>query len=136
MLQYHHNGKSIQPLVHCNVVCLHHSGIANLYCGFLTLGTQRAQLVHLTYLTWPRPCFDRPQFRLFCVCTQREQRSKPFNTILKRYEYQKHKTQDLHSWLTIRLTTRRHTGKRTQPLYTHHVRLHNVVRELCTHAQK
>lgn len=33
----------------------------------LSLGTQRAQLVHLTGLTWPRPFFERPLFRRFLV---------------------------------------------------------------------
>lgn len=34
----------------------------------LSLGTQRAQLVHLTGLTWPLPFLALPLFLLFEVC--------------------------------------------------------------------
>lgn len=82
-LQYY-NGKVIalcmQHLEHWNRYKVVQASLTRIYYGFLTFGTQRAQLVHLTYLTWPRPCFDRPQFRLFCVCVQRSEnkRSKNF----------------------------------------------------------
>ena len=33
----------------------------------LTLGTHRAQLVHLTLTVWPLPCLERPPFLLFLV---------------------------------------------------------------------
>jgi len=35
----------------------------------LSLGTQRAQLVQRTGLTWPRPCFDLPPLRRLRVCS-------------------------------------------------------------------
>lgn len=37
----------------------------------LSLGTQRAQLVHLTALTWPRPCLARPPLRRLRVWKQK-----------------------------------------------------------------
>lgn len=99
-LQYY-NGKVIalcmQHLEHWNRYKVVQASLTRIYYGFLTFGTQRAQLVHLTYLTWPRPCFDRPQFRLFCVCVQRSEnkRSKNFpKWYLWASKNKKQKTQD------------------------------------------